>query len=63
MERIEKVKQNQIKGFQSNYSELPRQQLTAGVLSLENHEVLVLNQHQWKQKGDQKRSNEQASFI
>ena len=48
--RLERFKQNQIKGFQSNYSELPRQQLTAGVPRLEDHEVLVLNQHQWKQK-------------
>ena len=43
-------RQNQIKGFQSNYSEPPRQQLTAGVPRLEDHEVLVLNQHHWKQK-------------
>ena len=48
--RLERYKQNQIKGFQSNYSEPPRQQLTAGVPRLEDHEVLVLNQHQWKQK-------------
>ena len=48
--RFESFKQNQIKGFQSNYSEPLRQQLTAGASRLEDHEVLVLNQHQWKQK-------------
>ena len=47
---MERFKQNQIKGFQSNYSEPPRQQLTAGVPRLEDHGVLMLNQHQWKQK-------------
>ena len=48
--RLEKFKQNQIKGFQSNYSEPPRQQLAAGAPRLEDHEVFVLNQHQQKQK-------------
>ena len=48
--RLERFKQYQIKGFQSNNSEPPRQQLAAGAPRLEDHEVLVLNQHQWKQK-------------
>ena len=48
--RLERCKQNQIKGFQSNYSEPSRQQLTAGAPRLEDHEVSMLNQHQWKQK-------------
>ena len=47
---MERFKQNQIKGFQGNNSEPPRQQLAAGAPRLEDHEVLVLNQHQWKQK-------------
>ena len=48
--RLERFKQKQIKGFQSNYREPPRQQLAAGAPRLEDHEVLVLNQHHCTQK-------------